>query len=149
MRRVLASVVFAAVAVLAGPVLAQQVALTLDTSRTLRLHGAASGVVVGDASVADVIVHEPNLLVIMGKATGSTHLLVVDARGRSLFDGVIRVSEPEPEGLVTVLRGKNQQTLACQPRCQPRPTVGDSADAFSAGGGQIQQRAAMTRGGGG
>lgn len=149
MRRAFASLVFVAAAAVAGPTLAQQLALTLDTSRTLRLSAPATGVVVGDASVADVIVHEPNLLLIMGKATGSTHLLVVDARGRSIFNGTIRVSEPEPEGLVTVLRGKNQQTLACQPRCQPRPTVGDSADTFSAGGAQIQQRAAMTRGGGG
>lgn len=101
----------------AGGAQAQAVSLDVDQSKPLRFNSPVTGVVVGNAGIADVIVHDSRTLFVIGKSVGSTHVLAVDQRGRTVFSGTVLVRASEPEGLLTVQRGRELATSICDERC--------------------------------
>ncbi len=75
---------FAAVAIclaLAPAAMADPFKVKVDQTVTLKLNQAANSVVVGNATVADVTVHDARTLLVTGKAFGSTNLTVLDRAG--------------------------------------------------------------------
>ncbi len=73
--------------------------LEVHRGRLLRLDGAASSVFVADPSIADVQVHSPGLVYLLGKRAGSTTVYAVDGEDRILLRREVRV-----EHAVTRLR---------------------------------------------
>lgn len=126
-------------AFIATPTIAGGLSIEMDQSTTIRLSRAATGVVVGNAGVADVIVHDPKLLIIMGKSVGETHVLVVGEDGRTLYSGNITVSAGQTAGVLTVQRGNDIQTSICNTRCIDVPDA-ESTPA------ELQQAISRTRG---
>lgn len=131
-----------------GAASAQAVTLEVDQSKPLRFNAPITGVVVGNAGVADVIVHDPKTLFVIGKSVGSTHVLAVDQRGRTVFSGDVSVRAPEFIGLLTVQRGRELSTSICDSRCiayaHPEATAlgiseavtrASARTAFASGGG--------------
>lgn len=96
---------------------AQAVALEIDQTKPLRFNSPITGVVVGNAGIADVIVHDSKTLFVIGKSVGSTHVLAVDQRGRTVFSGNVSVRASEMDGLLTVQRGRELSTSVCDTRC--------------------------------
>lgn len=96
---------------------AQAVSLEIDQSKPLHFNAPVTGVVVGNAGIADVIVHDSRTLFVIGKSVGSTHVLAVDQRGRTVFSGTVMVRANAPEGLLTVQRGRELTTSLCDERC--------------------------------
>lgn len=96
---------------------AQAVALEIDQAKPLRFNAPITGVVVGNAGIADVIVHDSKTLFVIGKSVGSTHVLAVDQRGRTVFSGNVSVRASEMGGLLTVQRGRELSTSLCDTRC--------------------------------
>jgi Flp pilus assembly secretin CpaC len=96
---------------------AQAVSLEVDQAKPLHFNAPITGVVVGNAGIADVIVHDSKTLFVIGKSVGSTHVLAVDQRGRTVFSGSVAVRASAPEGLLTVQRGRELTTSLCDTRC--------------------------------
>jgi Flp pilus assembly secretin CpaC len=135
------------VALASTPALAQSITLEVDQSQAIRLSTPITGVVVGNAGVADVIVHDSRLIFVLGKSVGETQVLAVDASGRTVFNGVVAVRAGSAPGLVTVQRGTAMSTMQCLDRCiavaHPEATLEGTQTAI----GAIQARNALTGGG--
>jgi hypothetical protein len=119
----------------AGLAHAQAVALEVDQTRPLRFDVPVTGVVVGNSSIADVIVHDPRTLFLIGKSVGTTQVLAVDQRGRTVYSGQVAVRAPTINNLVTVQRGREIGSSICDERCIAFPdaesTQTSMADAVS------------------
>ncbi len=93
--------------------------LEIDQAKSVRLNTAATGIVVGNSGIADVIVHEPKVLLFIGKSVGRTNVLVVGKDGKTIYSGNINVSASEEENSLTIQRGTDLQTNICKTRCVP------------------------------
>ena len=122
MRRTLAaafSVLILASA--AAPAAAGRLAVPLDGAVRLSLRGSAADVVVANPAVADVAILDDRTVVVLGRAHGTTGLLVFDGARRVLWDGSVTVTAPS--GRITVYRGGEAQQYACLTRCEVAATV--------------------------
>ncbi|MCE2890379.1 MAG: pilus assembly protein N-terminal domain-containing protein [Hyphomonadaceae bacterium] len=115
----LASIACAFVALAAGSVAAQSFQLEVDQTQPLRFERPVTGVVVGNANIADVIVHDARVLFVIGKSAGTTEITAVDASGRTVFSGTIQVRPTIVRDMITIQRGKEISTAICQERCIP------------------------------
>ncbi len=113
----LASIACAFVALAAGSAAAQSFQLEVDQTQPLRFERPVTGVVVGNANIADVIVHDARMLFVVGKSTGTTEITAVDGAGRTIFSGTVQVRPANVPGMVTIQRGKEISTAICQERC--------------------------------
>jgi|APTNR8051073442_1049403.scaffolds.fasta_scaffold00318_23 Flp pilus assembly secretin CpaC len=136
------------VALFAGPVLAHSMQLELDQSKVLRLTRPATGVVIGNASVADVIVHSPQVLLVVGKSVGRTHFLVVGENGQTLQSGEISVTLGAQSGVVTTMHGREIQSSLCNTRCVDIVTPESTSGPLNDSAGRIRSRSTHTNGSG-
>jgi len=104
---------------LVAPVAAQAGSLMvpIDQSRRLPIGGSAANVVVGNTAIADVRAVDSHTLMVVGKKQGVTNVVVLDAGGRTLFDGEVAVVAPAG-AMMTVFRGNVASEYACSPHCQ-------------------------------
>lgn len=117
-RSAILSLVAAAAAAL-SPALASAQSITAPLGRAVRvpLAGAAADVVVGNPKIADVTVVSPTALFVSGRGYGSTNVVVLDATGRTIFNGQIMVPVAD-DGQITLQRGpKNVGFYFCAPNC--------------------------------
>jgi Flp pilus assembly secretin CpaC len=82
----------------------------------ISLSAPVRDIVVGDPTVADVSLVNERTLVVLGKKAGATTVLAFDARGRTLADRDVVVSDVPTQGVI-VQRGANAATYACGDRC--------------------------------
>jgi Flp pilus assembly secretin CpaC len=127
---------------------AQAIRLNVDQSKPLNFKKPITGVVVGNAGVADVIVHDSRTLLVIGKSVGSTHFLVVDEGGREVFSGSIAVDSPSVNGLLTVQRGRELSTSICDSRCVAYAHPESGGPALNDALGRAIARNSFARGGG-
>ena len=78
----------------AAPAAAGGLAVPLDGAVRLNLRAAAADVVVGNPAVADVAVVDERTVVVMGKAHGTTGVMVFDGARRVIWDGSVTVTAP-------------------------------------------------------
>ncbi|MCA3693365.1 pilus assembly protein N-terminal domain-containing protein [Aquidulcibacter sp.] len=107
------------VVLVASSAAAQSFQLEVDQTQPLRFERPVTGVVVGNASIADVIVHDARVLFVIGKSTGTTEITAVDAAGRTVFSGTVQVRPANVRDMVTIQRGREISTAICQERCIP------------------------------
>ena len=131
-----------------GTASAQAVSVEVDQSKPLRFTSPITGVVVGNAGIADVIVHDSKTLFVIGKAVGSTHVLAVDQRGRTVFSGEVAVRAPEFDGLLTVQRGRTLSTSICGTRCIAYPHSEATAENIADAALRASTRTGFASGGG-
>lgn len=145
----LASIACAFAVLAAGSAGAQSFHLEVDQTQPLRFQRPVTGVVVGNASIADVIVHDANVLFVVAKSVGTTEILAVDAAGNTVFSGTIQVRPTNVRNMITIQRGKEISTAICQDRCIPNVhsegTNAGNTPAISA----IAARSAFAAGSGG
>lgn len=68
----------------------------------VKLAKPATSVIIGDPTVADVTLNDPNTMVVFGKTPGETNIIVLSGSQEMLFDWSLVVT-PATEGHVTVL----------------------------------------------
>jgi Flp pilus assembly secretin CpaC len=127
---------------------AQAVSINIDQTQPLRFTMPITGVVVGNAGIADVIVHDSKTLFVIGKSVGTTHVLAVDERGRTVYSGQVQVRAAQPEGLLTVQRGKEVSTSICDTRCIAYPHSEASNQGMSEAISRATARTGFAGGGG-
>lgn len=106
------------------------VSVKVNMARILRISAPAATIIVGNPSVADVTIQDPQTLVLTGKSFGQTNLIVLDAQGNPIADTVMEVVADTANN-VTVYMGGKRTTLACAPVCEPTVALGDDAEYVS------------------
>lgn len=114
---------------LAPAALADPFKVHVDQTVALKLAAPANSVIVGNATVADVAVHDANTLLITGKAFGTTNLVVLDRAGRTIWENTLAVGGG-PESELTIVRGGGTYTFSCVDKCRATPMVGDVPEHF-------------------
>ena len=102
--------------IVAGVARAATLAVALDHASRLNVRGAAN-VVIGNDKVVDVTVVDSHTVYVVGKAYGSTNVIISDRDGRTLFSGDVAVNPPVAS--VSVYRGADRTEEACAPDCTP------------------------------
>lgn len=100
-----------------------------DQSQLIRLPRAASEVIIGNPSIADVTIQGGNLLVVTGKSFGITNIIALDAQRNVIQDQRILV-ERDDQRMVVLYRGPERQSYSCTPTCSPTITIGDDSHFF-------------------
>ncbi len=139
---------FAALAVaiaFAPAAFADPLKVTVDQTVPLKIAGAANSVIVGNASVADVAVHDARTLLVTGKSFGSTNLTVLDRAGNTIYSSQLIVGGEDDAG-VTIVRGQGTYSYSCVDKCRATPMVGDDPGHFSSVMGTINSKASAARG---
>ena len=103
---------------LVGPVnAAPVVSVSKDHSLRISLRGQASTVVAANPMIADVNVVDSHTVFILGRGIGSSQVTIIDAQGRSLWSGDVRVSQPHADTVV-LHRGTKASLAVCQVTCE-------------------------------
>ena len=100
----------------------------------------------GNATVADVSVHDANTLLITGKAFGSTNLTVLDRAGNTIYTSQLTVGGEDDNGL-TIVRSGATYSYSCVDKCRATPMVGDAPGHFSDVMATVSGKQATARGG--
>lgn len=132
MRRIAAAL---AVLIVLTPAaaLAQSRPLSVEVDHVTRLNlnGSAASVIVGNSQIADVTVIDAHTLFVSGRSYGVTEIAVLDATGRTIYQGEVVVSAPSA-GQVRVWRGGVVTDMACGSTCAPSARNGDDGAALVA-----------------
>ncbi len=142
-KKLFAAVAFALA--LAPAAAADPFTVKVDQTVTLKLNAPANSVVVGNATVADVAVHDARTLLVTGKAFGSTNLTVLDRAGNTIYTNQLIVGGEEATGL-TVIRGTGTYSYSCVDKCRATPMVGDAPQHFSDVMNTVTGKAATSKG---
>jgi len=120
---------FAICLALAPAAAADPFKVKVDETVTLKLNQPANSVVVGNATVADVTVHDARTLLVTGKAFGSTNLTVLDRSGNTIYSSQLTVGGEDDAGL-TIVRSGATYSYSCVDKCRATPMVGDAPSHF-------------------
>ncbi len=101
----------------------------VDKARILRLPRPAAAVVIGNPAIADAAIHDSRLLLVTGKAFGTTNIIAIDGRGNIIAERDITVVAPHMAA-ITYYRGGSQRTYSCANDCELIPSVGNDPDVF-------------------
>ncbi len=120
----------------------------LNKTEILRLPRAASAVLIGNPSIADVSIHSSDTIFVIGRSYGETNISILDVNGGTLVDANIQVNNTTPRNGVRVFYGStDRETFNCTPYCAAAPILGDSPGFIGrnspAGGGQIDNTLAL------
>jgi Flp pilus assembly secretin CpaC len=89
----------------------------MDHARVLKLDRPVSKVIIGNAEVADATVADARTIVITGRNSGTTNLVILDPDGNAIVDERILVSIDEAN-TVRVYRQTSRTVLSCTPSCE-------------------------------
>jgi Flp pilus assembly secretin CpaC len=119
---------------------ADLLAVTLDQAKMVRIPPGTQTLIIGNPIIADVtMLRSIGMMVVTGKSFGQTNLIALDSKGEPVAESMIRVGS-SPDATVTVFRGLDRESYACDPRCQPIVNLGDSSKFLSDISGQVTSR---------
>ncbi|MEO0804630.1 MAG: pilus assembly protein N-terminal domain-containing protein [Cyanobacteria bacterium J06642_2] len=132
MRKAL-QVISASLAVLLISDMAEAQQISIEANKSIGVpirNGEASSVVIGNPNIADVAVHNENLVFITGRTFGTTNLLIYDINGKQLYSGDVVVTTSN-HSVVVVNRAGENRTFDCAPNCEAILAIGDEAAYFA------------------
>jgi Flp pilus assembly secretin CpaC len=98
----------------------------IDEATAITLPGSAASVIVGNPAVADVNIVDRRRIAVLGRAYGTTNVMVYDAGGRLIYNGLVTVTSPSA-GHVSMFRGALVHNFTCGPRCERTPMPGEES----------------------
>jgi Flp pilus assembly secretin CpaC len=123
---------------------ARDIQVALDQSFPVRLAQSASGVAIGNPTIAGVSMQNDHFFFVTGRSYGTTNITVVDANNHVMYSGRV-VVVPDETHVVRVTRGTETAQLECTPMCRPAPDIGDAT--FESVSQQITSRASTATSG--
>jgi hypothetical protein len=120
--------------------------VSVDQTVAVKLAAPANSILIGNATVADVTVHDANTILITGKAFGTTNLVVLDRGGKEIWSNTLAVISNDDSDL-TIVRAGATNTYSCFDKCRPTPMVGDSPEYFSQVMSTVTGKASAAKGG--
>jgi len=108
---------------------AQSIKVIVDQASILRLSAEARTIIVGNPIIADVNIQDGQILVVMGKNSGSTNMIALDAQNREIanIDIVVQASRANS---VTLYKGSSRISMNCAPSCERSLNIGDNSANF-------------------
>jgi len=130
---------------LASPAAAGEPIYRIDLNKTqiVRLPASAGSIVIGNPAIADVTVHSPTTLFVVGRGYGETNLVILDRDGRTMMDANVQVTAVTPTNGVRLFNAKSRETYSCSPYCQPSPVLGDDAGFIGANSASVTMPPAL------
>lgn len=123
------------------------IVVSLDRARIVKVPAGTQTLIVGNPLVADVtMLKNVGSMVVTGRSFGQTNLISLDAAGNSIDETLIKVT-PGMQSLV-VLRGMEQESYSCNPRCAPTVALGDASKYMSDTINNVKTRTAVELSGG-
>jgi Flp pilus assembly secretin CpaC len=129
---VLTWALFAGATLAATPTQADNLTVTVDEARVMKLPARVATIVIGNPLIADATLQNGGILVVTGKGFGSTNLLALDSAGKVVMDRTVQVLGPASSDIVVVYKGVERESYSCAPDCERRITLGDSPAYFNA-----------------
>jgi Flp pilus assembly secretin CpaC len=143
MRRAVRPLMILAMALAAAPAMAGELWVGLDRARILSFEQDIATVHVVNPGIADVTVQDSRTVIVLGRAYGSTSLLIYGRDGALLTDRVVTVQGPHHRH-VTLHRGVARETYACAPDCRRALVPGDDDESFGTLASQFKEKQAQT-----
>ena len=140
---------FAVLMIWTPPARAEDVSVSVDEARIMKMPERVATIVIGNPLIADATLQGGGVLVLTGKGFGSTNMLGLDRAGKIVMNTNIKVVGPASRDLVVVYRGVERESYSCAPECERRLTLGDSPAYFANILSQSGSRAGGGGGGGG
>ncbi len=100
-----------------------------DQSQLLRMPKPVNQIIIGNPSIADVVLQSDTLLVVTGKTFGVTNIIALDQEGNVIQDQRVIV-QPDGSRVVNLMKGAERLSYTCTPTCSPTITIGDDASYF-------------------
>jgi Pilus formation protein N terminal region len=145
----LAAALLTATAFSAMPARADNITVSVDRARLVKLPARVATIVIGNPLIADATLQSGGILVVTGKGYGATNLLALDREGRVIMSKTVQVLGPPGSNLMVVYRGTERESYSCAPECEPRITLGDAPPYFNSTLAQTSLRNGQAQGGGG
>ena len=119
-------------------------ALDVDDAKLVKLAGEPSTVVVSNPMFADASI-QGNKLIVIGKNTGRTKIIVLDFDGKQLANMLVKVQRAESH-VVSLYRGGLRRTMTCEPFCDQPLIVNDDGSRFKEQNEQISAKTGHSAG---
>ena len=123
----------------------KELIVTYDQSQLLKLDRPVREVVIGNPTIADVLVQGGTMLIVTGKTFGITNLIALDAERNIIMERRIVVQRDEVS-VVNLHKGGKRQSFNCTPQCNPMITVGDDTSYFDSVAKSSQAKIGFSRG---
>lgn len=125
-----------------SPVLAETLRIEVNKASILKLTQTPTTIIIGNPALADVTPQENNILVLVGKASGRTNIIILDDAGEVMHNYDIAVQE-EQDGNLTLYKAGKQWSYSCAPFCERVINPNDDKDAFATNLGQVAAKVAQ------
>lgn len=142
------AVVFGLGLMLASPAMANdkqdtdQIAVSLDQAKLLKLPAGTETIIIGNPAIADVSLQRNNVIVITGRTPGRTNFIALDSNGTIISESMVSVSAARGAA-VLVQRGMNAESYHCAPNCLPTVALGDEQKYLDQVANQSKKREEM------
>lgn len=123
-----------------------RIAIGIDEARLVTATERPASIIVGNPSIADVMIQR-GMIVLLGKAYGTTNILMLDGDGRTLADMRVTVIA-NSEDRVSLYRGGPRDSYICGVTCEPELKIGDRSDHFNRAQQQIVIKSGLATGSG-
>jgi Flp pilus assembly secretin CpaC len=122
----------------------ETISMSVDFTEIVRLARPASTIVMGNPGIADATLADEHRLILTGRSTGATNVIVLDAVGDEIANMVLRVSGPLD--IKRYFFGTVRRTHSCNSRgCESILSVGDAKDYYDDTKEQIEGRQEIAR----
>ncbi len=115
-----------------------------DQATIHKLRMDASAIIVGNPSIADVNVQRGNMLVVLGKSTGTTNIIALDRDGEKIDEVIVHVRNSGNRS-VTLYLGSGRHSYNCAPRCDRTLNAGDQKAGFETLESQITKKRSISQ----
>lgn len=124
---------------------AKTLRIEVNKASVLKLTEQPSTIIIGNPALADVTPQENNVLVLVGKASGRTNIIILNDAGEIVHNYDIAVQE-EQSGNLTMFKAGKQWTYSCAPYCERSINPNDDPEAFGANLGQVMAKVGQMSG---
>jgi hypothetical protein len=125
-------------ALTAAAIAQPSISLDVDTARVVKLGGEPATVVLSNPMFADATLQRDRLI-ILGKTTGRTQVIVLDLDGNQLANFMVSVQRTENQ-VVSMYKAGTRSTYHCEPFCDAVLNVGDDGVFFTGMEEQIRKK---------
>jgi ABC-type Fe3+-hydroxamate transport system substrate-binding protein len=127
----------------ASAVAAEDLTVISDQATVVSLPKAPGTIVVGNPSIADVVLRGQKLLV-NGMTFGMTNIIVLDEAGQEIVEYRVSVTQDDPNAMVMFTPG-GRESYSCLTYCEPALQIGDSPDFVRVTSGNQQAKVSTAR----
>ena len=130
---------------LAGSAMAKGgIGVASDQVKIVNFPQTVATVYVGNPSIADVTMIDPNHAFLIGKNYGTTNIVALDRNGNEVFNRPVTVTAGST--LLTLHQGATHRTFSCtSARCEATPMPGDRRDPFDETTNEMDKRVAQAK----